>query len=181
MDKRHLKRILITEEELKKRVAELGKQITADYADKELVLVGVMKGIMFFITDLARAIDLPIMMDFISLGFFANSTRRTGVVRINKDLEYDISGKHVLIIEDIIRSGLTTGYLMQNLETRGAASLKICTMLQSPSEQLINIPIAYVGFDVPKARLMGYGLDYEEKYRNLPYIAEVKDGAGGSS
>ncbi len=177
MDTGYCKRVLITEEELKRRVAELGRQITADYAGKELVLVGVMKGIMFFLTDLAREIDLPIMIDFISLGFFSNSTRRTGIVRINKDLEYDISGKHVLIIEDIIRSGLTTGYLIQNLETRGAASLKICTMLQSPSERLINIPLAYVGFQVPKARLMGYGLDYEEKYRNLRYIAEVKEGA----
>lgn len=175
MDSGIQKRVLITEEELKKRIAELGAQITEDYTGKELVLVGVMKGIMFFITDLARAIHLPIMIDFISLGFFSNSTHRTGIVRINKDLDYDISGKHVLIIEDIIRSGLTTGYLIQNLETRGAASLKICTMLQSPMEQLINIPIAYVGFEVPKTRLMGYGLDYEEKYRNLPYIAEVKD------
>jgi hypoxanthine phosphoribosyltransferase len=178
MDTKYCKKVLITEDELKKRVAELGKQITADYTGKELVIIGVMKGIMFFLTDLTREIDLPIMIDFISLGFFSNSTRsRTGIVRINKDLEYDISGKHVLIIEDIIRSGLTTGYLIQNLETRGAASLKICTMLQSPSEQLINIPIAYVGFEVPKARLMGYGLDYEEKYRNLRYIAEVKEGS----
>ncbi len=177
MDIQGMRRILIGEDELKKRITELGKQITADYSGMELVLVAVMKGSMFFLTDLARAIDLPIIMDFVSIGIYANSTRKTGAVRINKDLDYDVSGKHVLVIEDIIRSGLTTGYLIQNLETRGAQSLKICTLLISPSEQLINIPVAYAGFEVSKARVIGYGLDCDEKFRNLPFIAEMKEGA----
>ncbi len=177
MDIQSFKRVLISEEELKKRITELGRQITEDYSGSELVLIGVMKGSMFFLTDLARAIDLPLIMDFVSIGIYANSTRKTGVVRINKDLDYDVSGKHVLVIEDIVRSGLTTGYLMQNLETRGAASLRICTLLISPSEQLINIPVAYSGFEVSKARVVGYGLDCDEKFRNLPFIAEMKDGA----
>lgn len=175
MENQIFKRILLSEEDIKKRISELGKQITEDYKDRELVLVGVMKGSMFFLTDLSRAIDLSIVIDFVSFGIYSNSTRKTGVVRINKDLDYDISGKHVLVIEDIIRSGLTTGYLMQNLDTRGAASLNICTMLLSPDEQLIKLPVAYTGFEVGKNRLIGYGLDSEEKFRNLPYIAEIKD------
>lgn len=168
-----LKQVVFDEEALKARIAELGKQIASDYAGKDLVLIGVLKGSVFFLCDLARAIDLPMQIDLISVGIYANSTGKTGAVRITKDLDYDISDKHVLMIEDIIRSGLTTGYLMQNLESRGAASIKICTLLLSPEEQLISIPISYVGFEVNKARLIGYGLDVEETGRNLPYIAEI--------
>ncbi len=116
--------IVYSEADIKKRVAELGKQITADYAGRDLILVGVLKGSLFFLTDLARAIGLPLQLDMISVGIYPNTTGRTGVVRLTKDLDFDIAGKHVLIIEDIIRSGLTTGYLLQNLETRGAASIK---------------------------------------------------------
>jgi len=162
-----------SEEDLRQRVSELGKQITADYDGRELILIGVLKGSLFFLSDLARAINLPLQIDLISIGFYPNSTGRTGAVRLTKDLDSDIAGKHVLIIEDIIRSGLTTGYLLQNLETRGAASIKICTLLLSPEEQLINIPVEYVGFEVSKARFLGYGLDVDEKGRNLPYIAEI--------
>lgn len=167
------KKIAYSEEDLRQRISELGKQLTADYSGLDLILVGVLKGSLFFLTDLARAIDLPLQIDLISIGVYPNSTGRTGVVRLTKDLDSDIAGKHVLIIEDIIRSGLTTGYLLQSLETRGAASIKICTLLLSPEEQLINIPVAYVGFEVSKVRLLGYGLDVDEKGRNLPFIAEI--------
>ncbi len=166
-------KIVYSEEDIKKRILELGKQITADYAGKDLILIGVLKGSLFFLTDLARAIDLPLQLDVISVGVSPNSPGRTGVVRLTKDLDSDISGKHVLVIEDIIRSGLTTGYLLQNLETRGAESISVCTLLLSPNELLISIPVQYSGFDVSKARLVGYGLDVEEKGRNLPYIAEI--------
>lgn len=166
-------RIVFSEDDLKRRIAELGRQIAKDYAGRDLILVGVLKGSLFFLTDLARAVDLPLQVDMISVGVYPNSTGRTGVVRLTKDLDSDIAGKHVLIIEDIIRSGLTTGYLLQNLETRGAASIGICTLLLSPEELLISIPVQYVGFEVSKTRLLGYGLDVEEKGRNLPFIAEI--------
>ncbi len=167
------KKIIYSEADLQKRIAELGNKITADYFGLDLILVGVLKGSLFFLTDLARAIALPLQLDLISIGIYANATGRTGAVRLTKDLDSDIAGKHVLIIEDIIRSGLTTGYLLHNLETRGAASIKICTLLLSPEEQLISIPVEYVGFEVSKARLLGYGLDVDEKGRNLPFIAEI--------
>jgi hypoxanthine phosphoribosyltransferase len=162
---------VFSEEEIKDRVRALGEQIASDYAGRELILVGVLKGAVFFLCDLARAIDLPIQIDFISIGVHPG---RTGVVQIIKDLDYDISGKHILVIEDIIRSGLTTGCIMQNLEGRGAASLKICTLLQCPEEQLIHMPIAYVGFKISRTRLLGYGLDVNEKGRNIPYIEKIK-------
>lgn len=168
------KNVVYSEETLRQRITELGKQITTDYIGLDLILIGVLKGSVFFLTDLARAIDLPLQLDLISIGIYPNSTGRTGAVRLTKDLDSDIAGKHVLLIEDIIRSGLTTSYLMQNLETRGAASIKICTLLLSPNEQLINIPVEYVGFEVSKTRLLGYGLDVDQKGRNLPYIVEIK-------
>lgn len=173
MEQEGYKNIVFSEEDLKKRIAALGRQITIDYAGEELLLVGVSKGSLFFLTDLARVIDLPLQLDMISIGIYPNATGRTGVVRLTKDLDCDITGRHVLIIEDIIRSGLTTGYLLQNLETRGAASIKVCTLLLSPAEQLITIPVRYIGFEVTKARLLGYGLDVEERGRNLPFIAEI--------
>lgn len=174
MDQVDFKRIAFSEEDLSRRIAELGKRITNDYKGKELILVGVLKGALYFLVDLSREIDLPIQIDLISIGIFPNSVGRTGAVRITKDLDHDISGKHVLVIEDIIRSGLTTGYLMQNLETRGAASIKVCTLLVNPDEQLISIPIEYSGFQVSNAELIGYGLDINEKGRNLPFIAEIE-------
>jgi len=169
------KRIIVSKEELEKRILELGKRISEDYADKELVLVGVLKGSIYFLTDLSRAIDLPLQIDLISIGVFSNVTAKTGVVRITKDLDNDITGKHVIVVQDIIRSGLTSGYLLQNLETRGAASIKLCSLLYSPDEFILNFPIAYHGFEVSKAAwLIGYGLDINEIGRNLPYIAEIK-------
>lgn len=173
MDGVNYARIVFGADDLRRRIGELGRQITLDYAGRELVLVGVLKGSIYFLTDLSREIDLPLQLDLISVGIFKNTTGRTGAVRLTKDLDNDIAGKHVLIVEDIIRSGLTTGYLLQNLGTRGAASIAICTLLLSPDEQLIGIPISYVGFEVSKARLLGYGLDIGEKGRNLPFIAEI--------
>lgn len=169
-----IKRIAISKEKLSERICALGKQITEDYGDKDLILIGVLKGSLYFLTDLSRAIDLPLQIDLISIGVLS-STRQTGVVRITKDLDYDITGKHVLVVEDIIRSQLTLGYLLRHLGSRGAASIKTCTLLYSPEEQLLNIPIEYVGFEISKSeRLIGYGLDIGEKGRNLPYIAEIR-------
>ncbi|MDD5016700.1 MAG: hypoxanthine phosphoribosyltransferase [Eubacteriales bacterium] len=167
------KRVAFTEEILKNRISELGAEISRDYAGKDLVLVSVLKGTLYFFADLTRAIDLPIRLDFISIGVYPNATNRTGAVRITKDLDIDISGKHVLVIEDIIRTGLTTGYLVQNLESRMPSSVKVCSLLVNPEQQLINVPIAYYGFRVPNAWLIGYGMDVNEKWRNVPYIVEV--------
>lgn len=170
-----VKRVVFGEEKLHERILALGKQITQDYEGKDLVLIGVPKGSLYFLADLSRAVDLPVQIDLMSIGIFSNTTGKSGVVRITKDLDYDITGKHILVVEDIIRSGLTLGYLLQNLETRGAASIKLCTLLFSPEELLLNVPITYVGFEVSKSpRLIGYGLDIDEKGRNLPYIAEIK-------
>ena len=165
--------IVFSKEDLAKRIQALGKQITIDYEGKELILVGVLKGAVFFLCDLAREIDLPLQIDFFSIGVQANSTGGAGIVQVTRELDCDIAGKHVLVIEDIIRSGLTTGYIMQNLQSRGAASLKLCTLLQCPEEQLISMPIAYVGFEISKTRLLGYGLDVDEKGRNIPYIKQI--------
>ena len=175
VDIANIKRIIVSEQELKNRILELGNRIAEDYADKDLVLVGVQRGSIYFLADLSRAIELPLQIDLISIGVFSNSPVNTGVVRIAKDLDNDVTGKHVIIVQDIIRSGLTSGYLLQNLETRGAASIKLCSLLYSPEEFILNFPIAYHGFEVSKAAwLIGYGLDINEKGRNLPYIAEIK-------
>ncbi len=175
MDITNIGKIIISREELEKRILVLGKQISEDYAGKELILLGVLKGAIYFLTDLSKAIDLPLQIDLMSIGVFSNSTGKSGVVRIVKDLDYDITDKHVIIVEDVVRSGLTSGYLLQNLETRGAASIKLCALLYSPEEFLLNFPIAYYGFEISKSNwLVGYGLDVEEKGRNLPYIAEIK-------
>ena len=175
VDIANIEDIIVSSEELKQRVLTLGRQISADYAGKELILVGVLKGAIYFLTDLSQAIDLPLQIDLISIGVFSNSTGKSGVVRIVKDLDYDITGKHVIVVEDVVRSGLTSGYLLQNLETRGAASIRLCALLYSPEEFLLNFPITYYGFEISKSTwLVGYGLDIEEKGRNLPFIAKMK-------
>lgn len=175
MNRLEIKRILFTEDMLKARISELGKQISRDYDGKDLILVGVLKGSLYFLSDLTRAVTIPIWLDLISIGVYPNSTGKTGIVRISKDLDIDITGKHVLIIEDIIRTGLTTGYLVSNLRSRMPADVKICTLLNNPSQQLINIPIEYTGFTVSTEWLVGYGLDIGERWRNLPYIAEIEN------
>ena len=167
------KRVAYDEQTLEKRIRELGQQISADYAGKELVLVSVLKGTLYFFADLTRAIDLPIILDFMAIGVYPHATDQTGAVRITKDLDIDISDRHVLVIEDIIRTGLTTGYLVQNLEARNPASVKVCALLVNDERQLIDVPIAYCGFHVPDTWLVGYGMDVGEKWRNIPCILEV--------
>lgn len=169
-----IKQILYTEEMLKERVSFIGKQITLDYKGQDLVMIGVLTSSFYFFADLTRAIDMPLLIDFIDLGHISQSASQKGIVRITKDLELDISDKHVIIVEDIVRTGLTIGYLIQNLSSRLPASIKVCSLLVNPQQQIINIPIAYSGFEFSSSRLIGYGLDIGEVGRNLPYIAEVE-------
>lgn len=167
-------RIQFSSERINKRVHDLGQAISHDYAGKELILISVLKGSLYFFADLTRAIDLPVQLDFISIGTYPTSTNQKGIVRITKDLDLEITGKHVILVEDIIRTGLTTGYLVQTLQTRMPASINVCTLLYNPSEQLINVSVAYSGFEITKMRLVGYGMDIQEQGRNLPYIAEIE-------
>jgi len=168
------RRIVYTAEDLKTKVAGMGRQISADYAGKDLVVIGVLKGSLYFFADLTRSIDIPIGIDVIAIGTIPNTTSKTGIVRITKDLDLDITGKHVLVIEDIIRTGLTTAYLVQNLEARRPASIKVCSLLVNPDQQLINVPIAYLGYEISDTWLIGYGMDVHEQGRSLPYIAELE-------
>ncbi|HHT78154.1 MAG TPA: hypoxanthine phosphoribosyltransferase [Clostridiaceae bacterium] len=170
----HIKRILFSEEQIANRTAEIGKQITQEYSGKELVLVSVLKGSMYFFSDLTRQIDLPVGIDMIAIGSIPDTTSQTGIVRITKDLDLNITGKHVLVVEDIIRTGLTTAYLIQNLEARKPLSVGVCSLLYNPDRLLINVPISYYGFEISRSWLVGYGMDIDEKWRNLPYIAELE-------
>lgn len=168
-------RVLISAEELHARIAELGAQIAADYAETgDLLLVGVLKGCAMFMVDLARNIDLPLALDFIAVASYGESTESSGVVRMLKDLDTDIVGRHVLIVEDIIDSGLTLAYLRSQLLRRNPASLRICTLLNKPERRTADVPVDYLGFNIPNEFVVGYGLDYAEHYRNLPYIGVLK-------
>jgi hypoxanthine phosphoribosyltransferase len=177
-----LKEILITTEQLQARVGELAAEVDADYADRELLLVGVLKGAVMVMADLARAMHLPVEMDWMAVSSYGSGTKSSGVVRILKDLDTDISGRHVLIVEDIIDSGLTLSWLVGNLQSRTPASVAVCTMLRKPSSAQMDVEVAYTGFDVPDEFVVGYGLDYAERYRNLPFIGtlapEVYGGGG---
>ena len=166
--------ILITEEQLRARVAELGAEITEDYKGEELFLIGILKGSVPFMADLMRKIELPLQIDFMSVSSYGGSTKSSGVVRILKDLDSDIKGKNVIIVEDIIDSGLTLVYLKEYLQSRGPRSLRICTILDKPSGRKVDIRGDYVGFNVDNKFIVGYGLDVNQKYRNLPYISWVK-------
>lgn len=167
--------ILISEQQIQARVREMGQQISRDYAacDK-LLLVGVLKGCIIFMVDLARAISIPLALDFIAISSYGHSTESSGVVRLLKDLETDIAGWHVLIVEDIIDSGLTLAYLRSHLERRDPASLHICALLNKPERRIADVEIEYLGFDIPNEFVVGYGLDFGEYYRNLPYIGILK-------
>jgi hypoxanthine phosphoribosyltransferase len=168
-------RVLISSEAIQGRVRELGAQITADYATTDnLLLVGVLKGCAMFMMDLARAIDLPLSLDFIAVASYGASTESSGVVRMLKDLDTDIAGRHLLIVEDIIDSGLTLAYLRSQLLRRNPASLRICTLLNKPERRTADVPVSYLGFDIPNEFVVGYGLDYAERYRNLPYIGVLR-------
>ena len=173
MDQPVNRRVIYSAGAIQKRIRELGDQISQDYAGKDLILVGVLKGSLYFLADLTRAISLPIQLDFISIGTYPTMTNQTGIVRIVKDLDLEITGKHVLVIEDIIRTGLTTAYLVQNMQARLPASIKVCTLLYNPDQQLINVPVAYWGFEIEDTRVIGFGMDLNENGRNLPYVAEL--------
>lgn len=169
-----LQDIIVTEADIRARVAELGKQIAADYAGKQLLVVGILKGAAIFAADLVRAIDLPVEVDFMAISSYGTSTVSTGVHRILKDLDDPIEGKHVLLVEDVVDTGLTLRYLKEYLEQRKPASLKVCSFLDKPSRRTVEIEAEYVGFQVPDVFVVGYGLDYSQQYRNLPYVGALK-------
>lgn len=170
-----IKKILIAEDELQAKVKELGAKITEDYQGKDLLLVCVLKGAVLFVSDLMKRIDLPLEIDFMAISSYGSNTQSSGVVRILKDLNQSIEGRNVLIVEDIIDSGLTLSYLAENLKARGPESVEICTILDKPDRRTTSLNIKYTGFQVPDEFVVGYGLDYAEKYRNLPYIAVLKE------
>lgn len=167
-------KVLITQEELKCKIKELGKQIENDYMGKNLLVVGVLKGAVLFIADLIREINLPLSIDFMAVSSYGSSTQSSGVVRIIKDLEKDIQDKDLLIVEDIIDSGLTLSYLIENLKSRNPKSIKLCTLLDKPDRRKAEVKIDYKGFAIPDEFVVGYGLDYAETYRNLPYVCVLK-------
>ncbi|MFC4767565.1 hypoxanthine phosphoribosyltransferase [Effusibacillus consociatus] len=169
-----IKQILFTEEQIQNRIAELGKQIAADYADKNPLVICVLKGAVLFMADLVKKVDMPLEMDFMAISSYGVSTKSSGVVRILKDLETGLEGRHVLIVEDIVDSGLTLSYLRDTLLRRNAVSVKIVTLFDKPGGRKIEITPDYSGFEVPDEFIVGYGLDYAEKYRNLPYVGILK-------
>jgi hypoxanthine phosphoribosyltransferase len=166
--------ILVPAEELERRVRELAQEISRDYQDKDLVLVGVLKGAVFFLSDLMRHLSVPVEVDFMAVASYGSATKSSGVVRILKDLDAAIEGRDVLIVEDIVDSGLTLQYLMRNLAGRNPRSLEVCALLVKPERQKVELPTRYVGFEIPNRFAIGYGLDHAERYRNLPYVAALK-------
>ncbi|GAA4511916.1 MULTISPECIES: hypoxanthine phosphoribosyltransferase [Nonomuraea] len=168
-----LEKVLIAEDELQGKIRELAGRIDEDYAGKELLLVGVLKGAVMVMADLARALHVPVQMDWMAVSSYGAGTRSSGVVRVLKDLDTDIMNRHVLIVEDIIDSGLTLHWLLENLKSRNPASLEICAALRKPDAVKVPIDVKYVGFDIPNEFVIGYGLDYAERYRNLPFIGTL--------
>jgi hypoxanthine phosphoribosyltransferase len=169
----HIGEILVQPDELKQKVLELGARISEDYAGRDLLLVGVLKGAFFFLADLMRAITIPCEVDFMAVSSYGSATDSSGVVRILKDLDRPIAGRHVLIVEDIVDSGLTLQYLLRNLGAREPASLEVCALLTKPERRKVELPTRYVGFEIPDRFAIGYGLDYKELHRNLPYVAAL--------
>ena len=165
--------ILFTEEQIQDKLAELAKQIEADYAGKDLLIVGVLKGAVMVMADLARAMHLQVSMDWMAISSYGSGTTSSGVVRILKDLDVDISGKHVLVVEDIVDSGLTLSYLVNNLQSRDPASVQVCVLLRKPAAAQMAVDVAYTGFEIDDEFVIGYGLDYAERYRNLPFIGTL--------
>jgi hypoxanthine phosphoribosyltransferase len=167
--------VLISSEQLSDRVAELGAQISRDYDGKDLVMVGVLRGAVVFIADLLRALDVPCEIDFMAVSSYGSSSDSSGVVRILKDLDDSITGRDVLIVEDIVDSGLTLNYLMRNLRARDPGSLEVCSLLTKPERRRVDVPIRYTGFEIPNTFVVGYGLDHAQQYRHLPYVAELPE------
>ena len=166
--------VLVGEEDLSRRVRELGEAISRDYAGRPLLLVGVLKGAVFFLSDLMRFIDIPVEVDFMAVASYGSATDSSGVVRILKDLDIAIEGRDVLIVEDIVDSGLTLQYLLRNLGSRNPASLEVCALLTKPDRRKVDLPTRYVGFEIPDRFVIGYGLDYAERHRNLPFVAVLE-------
>ncbi|MHB1837821.1 MAG: hypoxanthine phosphoribosyltransferase [Solirubrobacteraceae bacterium] len=166
--------ILVPADALTARVTELAAEVTRDYAGRDLLLIGVLKGAVFFLSDLMRQIEIPVEVDFMAVASYGSATRSSGVVRILKDLDAPIEGRDVLIVEDIVDSGLTLQYLLRNLEGRNPASLEVCALLIKPERRKVELRTRYVGFEIPNRFAIGYGLDHGEQYRNLPYVAALK-------
>ena len=169
-----LQEILVTAEKLDQRLNEMAAQIDADYQGKEILIVGVLRGAVMVMADLSRKLHTPLEMDWMAVSSYGSGTKSSGVVRILKDLDHDVNGRDVLIVEDIIDSGLTLAWLKTNLESRGAKSVKIATALRKPEAAKVDVEVSYVGFDIPDEFVVGYGLDYAEKYRNLPFVGTLK-------
>ena len=168
-----LEKVLVSEEQIRARLAEMAADIDRDYEGKDLLLVGVLKGAVMVMADLARALGSHVEMDWMAVSSYGSGTKSSGVVRILKDLDQDITGRHVLIVEDIIDSGLTLSWLMSNLGSRGPASVEVCTLLRKPDAAQVNVPVRYIGFDIPNEFVIGYGLDYAERYRNVPFVGTL--------
>ncbi|MFN8111060.1 MAG: hypoxanthine phosphoribosyltransferase [Thermoleophilia bacterium] len=168
--------VLVSAERLQERIDELGRQISEDYRGREVLVVGVLKGAIFFIADLVRRMDVACELDFMAVSSYGSSTHSSGVVRILKDLDHPIAGRHVLVVEDIIDSGLTLSYLLRNLASREPASLEVCSLLTKPNHRRLPMQPKYVGFDLPEVFVVGYGLDHAERFRNLPHIAAFSPG-----
>jgi hypoxanthine phosphoribosyltransferase len=173
--------ILVQPDALMERVRALGRQVTADYQGRDLMLVGVLKGAVFFLADVMRSIDIPCEVDFMAVASYGSATDSSGVVRILKDLDMPIQGRDVLIVEDIVDSGLTLQYLMRNLGARNPSSLEVCALLTKPDRRKVDVPIRYVGFEIPDRFAIGYGLDHAERFRNLPYVAALAGDASAAA
>jgi hypoxanthine phosphoribosyltransferase len=171
--------VLIEEDALARRITELADEVSADYVDRDLLLIGVLKGAVFFMADLMRQITVPCEVDFMAISSYGGSTDSSGVVRILKDLDINIRDRDVLVVEDIIDSGLTLQYLMRNLRSREPASLEVCALMTKPARREIEIPVRYVGFEIPNRFVIGYGLDFAERYRNLPYVGVLNESVIG--
>ena len=166
--------VLISEKEIRAKIEEMAERITADYAGREIRMVGVLKGAFMVISDLARALQVPLSIDFMSVASYGSGQSTSGVVRILKDLDRDVAGQHVLVVEDVIDSGLTLNWLLRNLRSRNPASVEVAALLRKPSAALVEVPVKYVGFDIENTFVVGYGLDYAERYRNLPFIGTLR-------
>jgi hypoxanthine phosphoribosyltransferase len=169
-----IRQVIVPAEELQARVRVLGQSISADYAGKNPLVVGVLRGVLFFMADLLRAITIPVEVDFIAVSRYSSETRQSGVVKVEKDLEMPLKGRHVIFVEDVIDTGLTLNYLLQNLRVRDPASLEVAVLFDKSANRLIDIPIKYKGFDLPDRFVVGYGLDYREQYRNLPFVGLLR-------
>ena len=166
--------VLVSERQIADKIAELAKQIETDYAGREVLMVGVLKGAVMVMADLARALTLPVSMEFMAVSSYGSSTSSSGVVRILKDLDRDIAGRDVLVVEDIIDSGLTLSWLLRNLRSRQPASVEVLALLRKPEAAQVQVPVKYMGFDIPNVFVVGYGLDYDQRYRNMPFLGTLK-------